>query len=172
MYSLNAPTPGEVSALAPDLARDLPEARARPRDEQTLVLKRLGRGDRAAFHRLSARAREALAGAPAVEARVTGVDCFADAATGPSPVVYLAVQSPGLEALHRRLIEAFEPVEGIEGEDYVPHVTVARGGTLAAAQRLADREIDPIEWSVTELVFWDAERAQSAGSVSLPAPKP
>ncbi|PSQ33488.1 phosphoesterase, partial [Halobacteriales archaeon SW_10_68_16] len=38
--------------------------------------------------------------------------------------------------------------------------------------RLADREIDPIEWSVTELVFWDAERAQSAGSVSLPAPKP
>ncbi|PSQ29501.1 phosphoesterase [Halobacteriales archaeon SW_10_68_16] len=168
MYSLNAPTPGEVSALAPDLARDLPEARARPRDEQTLVLKRLGRGDRAAFHRLSARAREALAGAPAVEARVTGVDCFADAATGPSPVVYLAVESPGLRAVHERLCEAFDPIEGLEGEAYVPHVTVARGGGPEQAAAVC-REIDPVEWTVNELQVYDAERDQRVSRLSLPA---
>jgi len=169
VYSLNAPLPGEVSALASRLARDLPAARARPRETHGLVVKRLGGGDRTRFQRLSARAREALAGAPAIEARVTGVDFFAEAAAGPSPVVYLAVESPGIEALHRRLLDAFDPVEDIEGEAYVPHVTVARGGTLAAARRLTEREIDPIEWAVTELVFWDADREVTAGTVSLPA---
>lgn len=169
VYSLNAPLPGAVSALASDLAEDLPAARARRRETHGLVVKRLGGGDRAALRQLAARAREALAGAPAVEARVTGVDYFPDAAAGPSPVVYLAVESPGLEALHRRLLDAFDPVEGIEGDAYVPHVTVARGGTLAAAKRLAEREVDPIEWVVTELVFWDAEREVTAGTVSLPA---
>lgn len=169
VYSLNAPLPGAVSALASRLARQLPEARARARGEHTLVVKRLGDGDAETFARLSARAREALAGAPAVEARVTGVDHFPVAASGPSPVVYLAVESPGLEALHRRLSEVFDPVPDVEGEDYVPHVTVARGGTVAAADRLADRGIDPIAWKVTELAFRDAERGQRAGTVALPA---
>ena len=130
MYSLNVPLPGEVSALAADLARDLPGARARARKERTLVVKRLGRGDRSEFRRLAARTREALAGQPCFEARVAGVDLFEEAVAGPSPVVYLAVESRGLVALHRRLVEVFDPVEGIEGEGYVPHVTVARGGTV------------------------------------------
>ncbi len=169
MYSLNVPLSGEVSALAADLARDLPGARARARGERTLVVKRLGRGDRSEFRRLAARTREALAGQPGFEARVTGVDLFEEAVAGPSPVVYLAVESPGLVALHRRLVEVFDPVEGIEGEDYVPHVTVARGGTVAAARRLAGRGIEPVEWPVSELAFWDADRGQPAGTVSLPA---
>lgn len=169
MYSLNVPVPVEVSRLASELARELPAARARGRGEHTLVAKRLGEGDGAAFGRLAARAREALTGTPAFEARVTGVDYFADAAAGPSPVVYLAVESPGLFALHRTLARTFDPVEGLEGEAYVPHVTVARGGSADAARRLAGRDVDPIEWTVTELEFWDAERGQPAGTVSLPA---
>ncbi len=169
VFSLNVPLPGDVAALASALARELPGARARTRGNHTLVLKRLGEGRRAGFPRLAARAREALAGAPAVEARVTGVDLFAEAVTGPSPVVYLAVESPGLVRLHRRLVGPFDPVEGMEADEYVPHVTIARGGTVAAAQRLTDREIDPLTWDVQELVFWDAERGESAGTVSLPA---
>ena len=169
MYSLNVPLPGEVSALAADLARDLPGARARARKERTLVVKRLGRGDRSEFRRLAARTREALAGQPCFEARVAGVDLFEEAVAGPSPVVYLAVESRGLVALHRRLVEVFDPVEGIEGEGYIPHVTVARGGTVAAARRLAGRGIEPVEWPVSELAFWDADRGQPAGTVSLPA---
>jgi len=167
VYSLNVPLPGAVSALAADLARDLPDARARARDEHTMVAKRLGRGDRVDFHRISARTREALAGAPAFDLRVTGVDYFEEAAAGPSPVVYLAVESPGLCAIHRQLSESFAPVDGMEGDAYVPHVTVARGGSLAGAKRLAGREIEPIEWTVTELVFWDTDRGQHAGSVVL-----
>lgn len=169
MYSLNVPLPSAVSALAAELARELPGARARRRGEHTLVAKRLGTGDRAAFQRLSARTRDALGGAPTFEARVAGVDSFDQPATGAAPVVYLAVESPGLDALHARLCEQFDPVSGIEGDDYTPHVTIARGGSVDAAERLAARDIDPIEWTVTELHFWDAERGQRAGTVSLPA---
>jgi len=169
VYSLNVPLPGDVPALATELARALPGARARTRGEHTLVAKRLGTGGRGAFQRQAARARDVLAGAPVFEVRVAGVDYFPDPETGAAPVVYLAVESPGLDALHARLCEAFDPVDGIEGEAYAPHVTIARGGSVDAAERLAARDIAPIEWTVTELHFWDAERGQRAGTVSLPA---
>lgn len=169
MYSLNVPLPADVSALAGRLARDLPRARARPRGEHTLVVKRLGSGDHAAYARLETRAREALRGTDPFGVRITGVGQFETAATGPSPVVYLAVESPGLRALHERLCDAFEIVEGVEGDAYVPHVTVARGGDPAAAQRLVERDIDPLEFAVEELSFFDAERGQRVSRVSLPA---
>ncbi len=169
MYSLNVPVPGEVGRLASQLARDLPAARARTRDEHTLVVKRLGTGDRGTLQRVRPAVREALAGSPAFEARVAEVDYFAEAADGPSPVVYLPVESPQLRRLHDRLCDVTDPIEDIEGEAYVPHVTVARGGSEEAARRLADRAIEPVTWTVSELAFWDAERGVSAGELSLPA---
>ena len=167
MYSLNAPVPSAVAALADDLARDLVDARSRVRGSHTLVVKRLTDDDLGYAH-LEARARDVLAGTPACEARVADVEIFETVPSGPAPVVYLRVESPGLEALHDRLCETFDPVAGIEGDDFVPHVTVARGGQVAAARRLAETEIDPIEWVVDELVFWDATREQPASRVSLP----
>jgi len=169
VYSLNVPLPSAVTALADRLARDVPTAQARPRGQHTLVAKRLGEGDHAAYSRMESTARETLRGQPAFESRITGVEQFETAATGPSPVVYLAVESPGLVAVHERLCERFEPVDGVEGDDYVPHVTVARGGDAAAARRLTERAIDPVEWTVDSLVFYDARRDQSASTVSLPA---
>ncbi|MBX0286735.1 2'-5' RNA ligase family protein [Haloarcula salinisoli] len=170
MYSLNVSLPSSVTRLAGQLARELPRARARPRGEHTLVVKRLGDGDHAAYARLEARARDAVRGTAPFEVRVTGVDCFETAETGPSPVVYLAVESPALRALHGRFCDEFDPVEGMEGlDDYVPHVTIARGGDPAAARRLVERDIDPVTWTVEELVFFDAERGQPVSRVSLPA---
>lgn len=169
MYSLNVPPPSEVTALASRLARDLPGARARARGEHTLVVKRLGADDRAEFQRVAARVREALAGTPTFQVRVTDVDYFEDAVEGTSLVVYLAVESPHLRRLHERLCEVIDPVPDLEGEGYVPHVTVARGGSVDAAERLADRDVSPVEWTVSELLFWDAERSLPAGTVSLPA---
>lgn len=166
MYSLNVPLPSSVTRLATDLARELPGARARVRGEHTLVCKRLGEGPHA---RLEARLREVLPGTPAFEARVTGVDYFAEAETGPSPVVYLTVESPGLRDLHERLLERFDPVDGLEGEAYVPHVTIARDGDLAAAERLAERAVDPITWTVTSVTSYDAERHEPVREFSLPA---
>jgi 2'-5' RNA ligase len=57
----------------------------------------------------------------------------------------------------------------MEGDDYVPHVTIARGGEPAAAERLLKRDIEPAEWAVDKLTFFDAERGQSVSRVSLPA---
>jgi 2'-5' RNA ligase len=167
VYSLNVPVPGAVAARATDLARSLPTARMRQRGEHTLVAKRLGGGDAHDYHRIEARTRDALAGTPPFGARISGVDVFAEATTGPSPVVYLAVDSPELERLHARMVEAFEPVPGMEGEEYTPHVTVARGGSLDRARTL--ELADPIEWTVDRLELWDADRSQSVSTVSLPA---
>jgi len=168
VYSLNVPVPAEVARLARDLARRLPAARARERGDHTLVCKRLGTDD-AGYHRVEARAREAVAGTIPFAVRVTGIDRFADAVTGSSPVVYLAVESPGLERLHGHLCERFDPVPDLEGEEYTPHVTVARGGSPERARELCGTGVEPVEWTVTALEFRDAERGQSVSIVSLPA---
>ena len=169
MYSINVPLPSAVTSLAAELALDLPLAQRRGRGEHTLVAKRLGDGDHAAYARLEAQGREALRGQPAFEAEIRGVEQFETAVTGPSPVVYLAVESPGLLALHEQLCERIDPVDEMEGDAYVPHVTVARGGDHDAAVRLVKRDIEPIRWTVDELAFYDADRNQPVSRVSLPA---
>jgi 2'-5' RNA ligase len=171
VYSLNVPVPGRVAALADRVAADLTAGAGgglddgpRVRDEHTLVCKRL---PDESGHRLDSRVRDALGSVPAFEARVTGVDHFERAASGPSPVVYLAVEAPELHRLHDRLAETFDPVAGVEGADYVPHVTVARGGRVADAERVRG-PVDPVGWTVTELVLYDATRGLPAGTLSLP----
>ena len=170
MFSCNVPIDGAVGERAGEIAHQLPEARARVRGERTLVCKRLGR-DVAPheYHELEARAREAIRGTPAFQARVTGVDCFEAPERGAGPVVYLAVESPELQRLHCRLCDVVDPVAGLEGEAYVPHVTVARGGSLERAREVCAEAFDPITWTVTDLVFWDAERDRAVSRVSLPA---
>ena len=169
VYSLNVPVPAQVGALATDIARSLPEARPRSRGTHTLGVKRLTTSTHDSYNHTEARVRELLVGQPSFEVRVHQIDYFAEASTGPSPVVYLGVESPELRRLHRELAEAFPPISGIGGDAYTPHITVARGGTLADAKRVAERDIDPITWTVTELLFWDATHRQPVSRLSLPA---
>lgn len=166
MYSVNVPVPGRVRELAADLYPVLQEFET-VREDHSLLLKRLGEATH--VNELQRRAHRALEGAPAVEAQVTGIEFFADPPLGSAPVVYLAVESPGLEALHADLATSFDAVDGLEGPDYVPHVTLARGGDLEAARRLADREVDPITWTVRELEFFDGSYRLPVSRVSLPA---
>jgi len=166
VFSLNVPVPGEVARLASDLARMMPSATPRERGEHSMVAKRLATDDRPPAV-VEARARELLADEPAFAVRIAGVDWFEEPTSGPGPVVYFAVESPGLRALHERLCEAFDTVPDVESDDYTPHVTIARGGDREAARRLLDREIDPIEWVVDELAFYDAERNLESGRVAL-----
>jgi 2'-5' RNA ligase len=169
VYSLNVPVPGRVARVASDIARELPAARARARGEHTLGVKRLGTDRDVTYSRLEAKVRDLLAGQPAFELRVADVDYFTDPPTGTAPVVYLTVESPGLLALHNQLADEFEPIDGIEGDEYEPHVTVARGGRLETAKRVTERDIEPVTWTASELVFWDATHNQSVSSLSLPA---
>jgi len=166
VYSVNVPVPGRVRQLADRLYPDLVGFET-VREDHSCLLKRLGEADHVA--QLQHRAHRALEGAPAVEAEITGIDYFADPPLGSAPVVYLAVESPGLEEIHAELTEAFEVVEELEGADYVPHVTLARGGDVETAKRLADREIDPVRWTVSELEFWDGTYKLPVSRVSLPS---
>lgn len=163
MFSLNAPVPGDLKRFASDLAPAL-LAFDSVRERHALVLKRFEEGS---IDRIRAETRRVLDGEPPVEARATGIGVFSDPLTPPGPVVYLAIESPGLRRLHGLLVETFGAVEGFEGDDYVPHVTLARGGSAEAAERLRDRSVDPIAWTVRELRFWDARGRESVGRVSL-----
>ncbi len=166
MYSVNVPVPGRVRSLANELYPSLVGFET-VRDDHSCLLKRLGEAEH--VHQLQHRAHRALEGAPAVEAAITGIEYFADPPLGSAPVVYLAVESPGLEQIHETLRAEFGTVDGLEGEDYVPHVTLARGGDLETAKRLAERDLEPITWTVSELEFWDGQYRLPVSRVSLPA---
>lgn len=183
MYSLNVPVPGRVAALAGDVAAELSSTRGprgvaddvwSARDEHTLVLKRLvdpeetGADASQTRHHLDARVRDALAGTTPFEVRVNRADYFAEPTSGSSPVLYLAVESAELGRLHDHLVETFGPLDGVEGPEYVPHVTVARGGTPATAERVAG-PLEPVEWTVSELLLWSADDGEVAGRIPLPA---
>lgn len=164
MYSLNVPVPGQVERLAADLHPYL-TAFERIRERHSLVLKRF---EIESLARIRERLRNALLGAPAFEARVTGIDYFAEPTSGSAPVLYLIVESPGLWDVHRRLVDEFGAIEELEGDDYTPHVTLARQGSLSDAQRLAEREIEPIEWTVSELQVWDPQYSEITSRITLP----
>ncbi|MFP4529723.1 MAG: 2'-5' RNA ligase family protein [Halodesulfurarchaeum sp.] len=170
MYSLNVPVPAEVRELASQLRPALSGFdRIRPARTRTLVLKRLPASDRRKYLEVARRVREALAGTAPFEVRVTGTAVFDDPPRGPAPVGYLAVEGQGLWTIHDRLVDAFGPVESLEGPDYVPHVTLARGGPRSAADRLLAREIEPVTFTVETLEFYDSAHDERIEALSLPA---
>lgn len=169
MYSLNVPVPGAVSSGVWDLRAAL-TGFERLRDELTLVVKRLDARSAGEFAALERAMREELTGTAPFEVEITGVDRFEDPPAGPAPVIYLAVDSPALEGLHDALVDRFGVLGAIEGREYVPHITIARGDGDVAA--IGDRELEGLagyRWTVDRLVFWDARRELPAGEVSLPA---
>ncbi|MGM0448874.1 MAG: 2'-5' RNA ligase family protein [Methanobacteriota archaeon] len=185
MFSLNVPLPPAVDRIAADLHPKL-TGFDRVRDRPTLVCKRFGVGDvrvdgdeetgergppprQEALDRLCERLRRPLAGADPFEVAATGIDVFDAPRSGSRPVVYMAIESDELLLLHRRLCAAFGAVEGIEGDEYVPHITLARGGNPepGAVADLVAAEFDPIRWRVHALDVWDPEYREVAASVGL-----
>jgi 2'-5' RNA ligase len=165
VYSLNVPVPGRVQRIVSELHPQL-VAFDSLRDHNTLLLKRIGDSD---IDALVGRARRALRGAPTFEVAITGIDYWAEPTAGPGPVVYLAVESPGIRQLHQDLCETFDPEPLVEGDDYTPHVTLARGGSVDDAERLAQRDLDTVTWTATELNVWDARYKEVIQRVPLPA---
>ncbi|HET7325117.1 MAG TPA: 2'-5' RNA ligase family protein [Halococcus sp.] len=164
MYSLNVPVPGRLKRLAAELHPRLASFE-RVRERHSLVCKRFESGEP---NRLYKRTRRALGNAPAFEARTARIESFENPVRGPGPVVYLAVESPGLFDIHDRLVEAFGAIPFLEGTEYVPHVTLARGGSTEQASDLCALDIEPIEWTVTELGFYDATHDELINTMSLP----
>lgn len=160
MYSCNVTVPPELSRLARGLASDCFEATAR--DRHSLLLKRLGDGRPSTLAR---EIREELAGTGPFEARISGVDVFSQPPVGPAPVAYLVVESPPLVEAHETLCALSDPVERLEGEGYVPHITIARGGD---AGRLAGRSVEPRLWTIDSLSVWSTEYDEVVERISLP----
>jgi 2'-5' RNA ligase len=165
--SLNVPVPGQVKRLANDLEPDL-YTFDRVRRTHTLGVKRLGERTPTEYARLVPQVRNAITGTPPFSVRVTGIDTFEEPTCGDVPVVYLTVEDQELRALNRRLSAVFGSIEGIDGEVYTPHITLARGGSDGERARLREREISSIDWTVTELVLWDATHEEVATRFSLP----
>ena len=185
MFSLNVPLAPAAERLAVDLHPKL-EGLETVRERHTLVCKRFGvadvrdgadeRGKRrdvpdreAALDRLRERLHQPLGGFGPFEVAVTGIDVFDAPRSGSRPVVYLAVESDVLLRVHRRLCAAFGAIEGIEGDEYVPHISLARGGNPepGAVADLVTAEFDPIRWRVHALDVWDPEYREVAASVGL-----
>jgi hypothetical protein len=176
VFSLNVPLPPAVGRLAETLRAER-SAFDRVRDRHTLVCKRFGADDVAnaptppsrpdAFSRLREDLRPLLADMPPFEAAITGIDAFERPASGTGPVVYLAVESDALVRLHRRLCAAFDPVPAIEGDAYVPHVTLARGGSPDAAKRAVGGLDEPIRWRAHALDLYDPEFREVAATIAL-----
>jgi hypothetical protein len=182
VFSLNVPLPPAVDDLATDLHPKL-SGFDHVRDRHTLVCKRLGVEDVPdrvgeadprppkpdALAALREDLRPLLAGTDPFDVAVTGVDAFDVPASGSRPVVYLAVESDALVRLHRRLCAAFGAVKGIEGDAFVPHVTLARGGNPepGAVADLVDAEFDPIRWRVHALDVYDPEFREVAATIDL-----
>jgi len=173
VFSLNVPVPGSVAQLANDLYPQLVGFET-IREQYTLVVKRFENTDSRTAEptlrlaRLREQLRPVLAGMPAFDAQITEINRFDQPARGEGPVVYLAVESPGLTQLHDELTAAFGVIDGLEGADYVPHITLARNGPQTAAGQLETRQIEPISWTVSELVIWDNRYREPAARFGLP----
>ena len=173
VFSLNVPIPPAIGRLATDLHSNI-SGFDRVRDRHTLVCKRFGVDDvgagesdrprppkSEAVETLRRDLRGPLSETVPFEVEVTGIDAFETPVSGTGPVVYLVVESDGLVRLHRRLCAAYGAINGIEGDDYVPHITLARGGDPDVTPETVDRirrdEIEPIRWRVHALDLYDPE---------------
>ncbi len=174
-YGLNVVVPNSVRRVAAGLEPELAPF-DHIRDRHTLLLKRFA--EERSHHRLRAQVADALTDAGPVQARITGIDAFHEPPAGSSPVVYLTVDSPGLEAIHRRLVDEFGGVAGLEGDNYTPHVTLARDlpadtetaiGTTTAdpVAALRARDVPTVEWTVDELGVWSKRYREFVTRLSL-----
>lgn len=169
MYSLNVPVPGGLSELAWEWRSSFGEFDVL-RDELTLVVKRLEATTAGEFAADERAVREAIRGIDPFEVSIEGLDVFEDPPAGPAPVLYIAIESEGIERLHHRLVDQFGAMGPIEGKGYVPHITLARGTDPSALEEVLDqREVPTHEWMAERLVFWDARRELPVSDVSLPA---
>ena len=172
MFSLNVPVPGEIKALAGEL-HPLLTRFERIRERHTLLAKRFDTGlddDADSLPRLRERLRPLLREHDTGELtlRVTGLGHFETPPSGPGPVLYLAVESADLHALHRRLCSSFGAVEELEADRFTPHVTLARGGHIADVSDIGERrQIDPIEWTADELLVRDSRYREDAARIPL-----
>lgn len=168
MYSLNAPPPPSVEDLRRALERDLSRLETR-RSDPSIVVKRFGDVPTDSVDPLADRVERSLRGWGPIAAAIDRIDVFETPSDGGLPVLHLPVDSPGIQDLHGELVEAFgvERPE-VEGPNYVPHLTLGRGGDRVAIERLCGADVGEHRWTVTELVLRDDTYGRPVRRYRLP----
>lgn len=167
MYSLDVPLPGRVHAQVDSLAPLISRLDA-PRTDPGLLAKRLGDREPHELPDVERRLREVLAGQGPFEVAVDGTAVFTNPPNGDGVVWYLTVESPGLHAIHDAACEVVDPVAELEGEGYVPHVTLGRGDPDVVAEVDALAEVERVSWVVEALELYDARRDEVVRRLNLP----
>lgn len=168
VYSLNAVVPPAADEFRDELAEVLDPFEDR-RDPLTLVVKRFGSRSNTELASLTRTLGEMLEQWGPIAAEIDGVDVFVDPPGGPAPVIYLGIRSPGLESLHRQLVDRFGVVDqAIEGAQYTPHITLARGGPRTGIDSVTNTSLPSHEWTIEELMLWTARHDSVVTRFSLP----
>ncbi|MFB6188052.1 MAG: 2'-5' RNA ligase family protein, partial [Halobacteriaceae archaeon] len=164
-FSLNIPVAGEVKQETNQFTPYLTDFEVR--DHFTFVIKRF-QEDRDRIDQIQKRTRHALSGMSPFSVKITGIDCFRNPPKGDGTVVYFAVESSQLLDIHKQLCDEFGIVQPLEGDEYSPHITIARGNNEKTIETLLSQSIKPITWQVNHLEFFDPVKQELLGQVGLP----
>lgn len=167
MLSVNVPIAGEVKRVISELHPEL-VGFDQIRERHTLVCKRFEGEADGDIDQLASELRMTLRGTEPFDVEIDGIGMFTEPVSGSSPVVYLGIDSAELNQVHLSLTDAFGSVLDLEGASYVPHITLARGGSREAAVALLDREVGSISWTVNEIWLWDGKFGERIRPISLP----
>ena len=132
-------------------------------EEPTLVIKRFEKKDLDGH--VKSEIRFLLESVEPFGIEIGNLERFDVAERGSSPVLYLEIKSPGVKALHENLIDIFGSVEGVEGENYIPHITIARGGSGDYIE-FSGLSCDT-GWTVEMLEFWDGGERKKRSKIIL-----
>ena len=132
-------------------------------EEPTLVIKRFERKDLDGH--MESEIKFLLENVEPFNVKIGNLKKFDVAVRGSSPVLYLEIKSPGMKALHETLVSAFGCVKGIEGENYIPHITLARGG----GKEDINFSVLPgsTQWTAKMLEFWDRDKRRKKNKIIL-----
>ena len=161
MWSLNAMIPRKIAEMIHSFGPEL-NGWEEINTDHTLVIKRFQETNlREGFE---SEMRLLLEKTDAFEIRIKGMDIFSSVPKGSSPVLYIEIESKDLRKIHGELIDVFGVVEGLEGKDYIPHITFARGHKDGLEK--FEKNLDATD-IVRVLEFWDREKYKSRGKIFL-----
>ncbi len=161
MWSLNAMIPRKITEMIHSFGPELNGWEDINKDH-TLVIKR--------FQEINSRdnfeseMRLLLEKTDPFEIRIGDIDIFSSVPKGSSPVLYIEIESRDLVKIHEKLINVFGVVEGLEGKDYIPHITIARGHKNGFERFEKNLDATGI---VKVLEFWDREKYKSKDRIFL-----
>ncbi len=162
VWSLNVSIPQNIVRAIGEVTSELGQG-GEVNEELTLVIKRFEKRDLDGH--LESEIKILLENVEPFVVEIGNLKMFDVADRGTSPVLYLEVKSRGIKLLHETLVSSFGCVEGVEGENYIPHITIARGDGVRGVD-FSDFSCST-RWTAEILEFWDRNKRKKKNKVIL-----